>query len=148
MDKSGLIGIFNTTCENETMELAAKLAKTLKSGDIVCLDGELGAGKTVFAKGICSALGVEDYVSSPTFTIVNEYEGTDNKIYHFDMYRLSDESELWDIGFDEYLSYGGIYIVEWGVNIQQALPKKRIEVTIERAPFSGEDNRIINISSY
>jgi len=129
-----------TTSENETFELAVNFAKTLEAGSVICLSGDLGAGKTVFAKGICSALDVTEYISSPTFTIVNEYEGK-MRVFHFDMYRIEDEDELIEIGYDEYLASGGICIIEWPENIKNSLPKKRIEVSILRDLSVGDDVR-------
>lgn len=129
-----------TKSEKETFELAENFAKTLEAGSVICLSGDLGAGKTVFAKGVCSALGVAEYISSPTFTIVNEYEGK-LRIFHFDMYRIEDEDELIEIGYDEYLSSGGICIIEWPENIKNSLPKKRIEVSILRDLSVGDDVR-------
>ncbi len=105
--------------ENETKEFAYSFAKTLKAGDIVTLDGDLGAGKTVFAKGICEYFNVADYVTSPTYTIVNEYKG-DIPIYHFDIYRLEEEEELYNIGFYEYLNSDALVICEWAEKIPEA----------------------------
>ncbi len=129
-----------TKSEKETFELAGDFAKNLDAGSVICLSGDLGAGKTVFAKGVCSALGVPEYISSPTFTIVNEYEGK-LRIFHFDMYRIEDEDELIEIGYDEYLASGGICIIEWPENIKNSLPKKRIEVSILRDLSVGDDVR-------
>lgn len=105
--------------ENETIEFAKEFAKTLKAGDIVTLDGDLGAGKTVFTKGICEYFNVSDYVVSPTYTICNEYKG-DIPIYHFDIYRLEEEEELYNIGFYEYLDSDALVICEWAEKIPEA----------------------------
>lgn len=123
---------FYSASGSETEKIAAEFAKTLSSGTTVCLFGEMGVGKTVFTNGLCRALGVKDYVTSPTFTVVNEYDGEDFPIYHFDMYRIEDEDELLEIGFDEYLNAGGICIIEWPQNVVNSLPKKRIDVEILR----------------
>ncbi|MBE7028084.1 MAG: tRNA (adenosine(37)-N6)-threonylcarbamoyltransferase complex ATPase subunit type 1 TsaE [Ruminococcaceae bacterium] len=131
--------------ERETSLLARELAKTLKGGDVVCLFGDLGVGKTVFTKGICMELGTDDYINSPTFTIVNEYEAKDLDVYHFDMYRIEDTSELVEIGFLEYLSKKGICIIEWPENIYSELPKCRIDVKIERLSFDEEQKRKVTI---
>ena len=126
----------------ETVLIAQDFAKKLKAGDVLCLRGEMGAGKTVFTNGLCRALGVTDYVTSPTFTIVNEYDGADFRVFHFDMYRIEDEDELLEIGFDEYLSSGGVCVIEWPQNVESSLPKKRYEVKILKC---GENERTISI---
>ena len=131
---------FITKSEEETFNLAKEFAQKLSAGDVICLSGDLGAGKTVFAKGLCEGLNVNDCISSPTFTIVNEYEGK-LPVFHFDMYRIEDEDELIEIGYDEYLSSGGVCIIEWPENIKYSLPKKRTDVTILRALESGDDIR-------
>lgn len=146
MDDKGIYGEFTTTSEHETATLAKKLAETLKKGDVICLYGDLGVGKTVFTKGLCKALGTDDYINSPTFTIVNEYEGLDFSIFHFDMYRIEDPMELTEIGFYEYLSREGICIIEWPENIYDELPSTRIEVRINRVSFDEENLRHITIN--
>lgn len=114
--------------EEQTKEIAGKLGALLSAGDVVCLFGNLGAGKTVFAAGISSGLGITDYISSPTFTIVNEYAGRTG-LYHFDVYRINTD-EFFEIGGDEYFSADGVVLVEWPENIRDALPKERLEVYI------------------
>lgn len=126
----------------DTLSIAAEFSKSLLPGSVVCLYGEMGVGKTVFTNGLCRALGACDYATSPTFTVVNEYDGADFPVYHFDMYRIEDEDELIEIGFDEYLSSGGICIIEWPENIPNSLPKNRINVKLMRA---GDDARTIII---
>lgn len=123
---------FYSKSDSETKEIAERIAKTLSPGTVVCLFGEMGVGKTVFTNGLCRAMGVTDYVSSPTFTVVNEYDGDGFPIYHFDMYRIEDEDELLEIGFEEYLNSGGICIIEWPENIKSSLPQKRIDIKIIR----------------
>ena len=129
---------------NDTLSVAAEFSKSLTPGAVVCLYGEMGVGKTVFTNGLCRALGACDYATSPTFTVVNEYDGADFPVYHFDMYRIEDEDELIEIGFDEYLSSGGICIIEWPENIPNSLPKNRINVKLMRA---GNDARTIIIEN-
>jgi len=121
-----------TNNEAETRAVAEKLAACLKAGQTVCLRGDLGAGKTVFAKGLCAALGIAEHVSSPTFTLVNEYEATCGTVYHFDLYRVEEEDELYEIGFLDFINGGGVAIIEWPERAEQALPKNRIEVNIVR----------------
>ena len=129
---------------DDTLCIAAEFSKSLTPGAVVCLYGEMGVGKTVFTNGLCRALGACDYATSPTFTVVNEYDGADFPVYHFDMYRIEEEDELIEIGFDEYLSSGGICIIEWPENIPNSLPKNRINVKLMRA---GNDARTIIIEN-
>lgn len=118
---------FKTHTDEETMKLAQVLALYLKPGDVITLEGDLGAGKTTFAKGIANGLGVKRTVSSPTFTIVKEYEG-EIPFYHMDVYRLENSDE--DIGFSEYFNGNGIAVVEWAHFIEDYLPKDRLKVNI------------------
>ena len=129
---------------DDTLSIAAEFSKTLLPGAVVCLFGEMGVGKTVFTNGLCRALGVCDYATSPTFTVVNEYDGADFPVYHFDMYRIEDEDELIEIGFEEYLSSGGICIIEWPENIPNSLPRNCINVKLLR---EGNDARTIIIEN-
>jgi tRNA threonylcarbamoyladenosine biosynthesis protein TsaE len=120
-----------TASADETKTLGSKLAGILKSGDTIVLTGPLGAGKTCLVKGIAIGLGIsEDEVNSPSYTLVNEYRG-DMNIYHFDLYRLENESELYNIGWDDYLMRDGIITVEWGERAGKCLPDNHIVVTIE-----------------
>ncbi len=105
---------YYTHSEQETFSLAKQYAASLKPGSILSLDGDLGAGKTVFTKGLCAGLGVKDVVNSPTYTLVNEYAGREGTVFHFDVYRIGDEDELYDIGFEEYLDSDAVSIIEWG----------------------------------
>ena len=128
--------------ENETMSIAENLGKTLVPGTVVALYGELGTGKTTFTRGLACGLGTDTNVSSPTFTIVNEYFGS-VPLFHFDMYRLESENELFDIGWDDYLERGGICVVEWSEKIPGAFPPETIEVRLTNL---GGDIRQIDIS--
>ena len=132
---------FVSSSENETKEIAYKLASKLTIGDIVILSGELGSGKTCFTKGLLSFWNLENEVSSPTFTIVNEYE---NNIYHFDVYRLSNPQEFYDIGGPEYFAKG-ISIIEWGEIIESVLPPTYIKITFEK-DLNAEDVRHITVN--
>lgn len=140
MDYSKII----TNNESETKQAGYEFAKKLKDGDIITLDGDLGAGKTVFTKGICEYFNVSDYVTSPTYTIVNEYKG-DKDICHFDIYRLTEEEELYNIGFYEYLDNDAIKIVEWAKIIPEAfLGYNLIQVEINKEEdFLSEKRTII-----
>ncbi|MGP4066237.1 tRNA (adenosine(37)-N6)-threonylcarbamoyltransferase complex ATPase subunit type 1 TsaE [Oceanobacillus sp. M65] len=128
--------------EVETRQVAAQLAVLLKPGDVVTLEGELGAGKTSFTKGLANGLGVKRHVSSPTFTIIKEYQG-ELPLYHMDVYRLENSEE--DIGFDEYFNGDGICVVEWAQFINEFLPEERLEIEIQ---YAGEESRTIQFKAY
>lgn len=123
--------MFISNSEIETMEFAKKLASYLKTGDTIILSGDLGAGKTKFTEGFLSFFHLEDEISSPTFTIVNEYCKNDINVYHFDVYRLSCSDEFYAIGGDEYLEKG-ICIIEWGEIIEDIIHNDYIKITIEK----------------
>lgn len=127
----------------ETEALGARLAEALDAGRVVAFTGDLGAGKTAFVSGMARALGVEERVTSPTFTIVNEYEGGRLPLFHFDMYRLGDADELFHIGWEDYLARGGICAVEWSENVAEALEPDAVRVSIVRG--DGDNDRIIAI---
>lgn len=122
-----------TNSPEETEELGYKIGKLLKAGDVLCLDGDLGAGKTTLTQSIAKGLDVEDYVTSPTFTIVNEYEGRFH-VNHFDVYRITDVDEMYDIGYEEYVYSDSVTIIEWASIIDEILPKDRIEIKINKLP--------------
>ncbi len=132
--------------EKETLNFGKKLASLLKKGDTIVLTGELGSGKTKLTEGILSYYGLEDEISSPTFTIVNTYTKNDINIFHFDVYRLEDSSEFYAIGGEEYFE-NGICIIEWGEIIKDALPKEYIHITFERDEMN-DSVRILNAISY
>ena len=120
--------------ESETEALGARLAAALKPGAVVAYQGGLGMGKTAFTRGLASGLGYPGRVTSPTFTIVNEYEGGQLPLFHFDMYRLADADALFDIGWEDYLDRGGVCAVEWSEQVADALPSDTVYVTITRCP--------------
>ena len=130
----------------DTMLFAKKLAKQLHKGDTVILSGNLGAGKTKFVEGFLSNFNLQDEISSPTFNIVNEYEKDDIFIYHFDVYRLSDSSEFYEIGGEEFFD-NGICLIEWGEIIEDAIPTEHITIKFER-DNSSENKRILKIYSF
>ena len=130
-----------TNSPSETEAVGAALAKVLKSGTIIAYRGDLGAGKTAFTRGLARGLGVKEPVTSPTYTIVNEYLGGTMPLFHFDMYRLGSEDELFDIGWEDYLDRGGVCAVEWSENVWEAL-EDPIVITVSRL---GEDTRKIVI---
>ena len=121
-----------THSADETQALGQKLASRLASGDVIAYFGDLGAGKTAFTRGLAQGLGITDPVTSPTYTIVNEYLSGRIPLFHFDMYRLSSSDELFDIGWEDYLDRGGVCAVEWSENVREALPPDAVTVTIAR----------------
>ncbi|MDY3993511.1 MAG: tRNA (adenosine(37)-N6)-threonylcarbamoyltransferase complex ATPase subunit type 1 TsaE [Evtepia sp.] len=127
----------------ETEALGQALVQKLAPGAVVAFSGDLGAGKTAFVRGMAQGLGITQRVTSPTFTIVNEYEGGRLPLFHFDMYRLHSAEELFDIGWEDFLSRGGVCAVEWSENIQEALEPGTVYVDIRRG--QGEQERIISI---
>ena len=135
-----------TKNESETLKFGKKLASLLKRGDTIILTGDLGSGKTKLTEGILSFFGLENEISSPTFTIVNEYKKENINIYHFDVYRLSDSSEFYAIGGEEYFE-NGICIIEWGELIEDALPSDYIHIVFEKND-SNENIRTLNITSH
>ena len=133
-------------CSNsvaETEALGEELARRLEPGAVVAFSGDLGAGKTAFVRGMARGLGIGERVTSPTLTIVNEYEGGRLPLFHFDMYRLGSADELYDIGWEDYLVRGGVCAVEWSENIREALEEGCILVDIRRGENDGQ--RIIRI---
>lgn len=132
----------------ETTELGFSIGRLLNSGDIVCLTGDLGTGKTHITKGIAKGLGIDDHITSPTFTIVNEYDSGRLKLYHFDVYRVSDPDEIYAIGFDDYIFSNGVSIIEWANYIEEILPSDYLHILIEKDLSNGEDYRKITITPY
>ena len=133
--------IFETHSYKETEAIGARLAAVLRPGAVIAYEGDLGAGKTAFTRGVARGLGCAEQVTSPTYTIVNEYLTGKMPLFHFDMYRLHSADDLWDIGWEDYLERGGVCCVEWSENVQEALTDV-ITVRIEK---TGEDSRRITI---
>ena len=133
-----------THSADETQALGQKLASRLAPGDVIAYFGDLGAGKTAFTRGLAQGLGITDPVTSPTYTIVNEYLSGRIPLFHFDMYRLSSSDELFDIGWEDYLSRGGVCAVDWSENVEDAL-QDAIRVTIEKVA-DEPDTRHITIT--
>ncbi len=133
--------VFQTNSPAETEAVGFALAENLKPGTVIAYRGDLGAGKTAFTRGLARGLGCTDLVTSPTYTIVNEYLSGRLPLFHFDMYRLASSEDLWDIGWEDYLDRGGICAVEWSENVADAL-EQAVSVTIEKL---GEDSRRITI---
>ena len=126
----------------DTEKIGAEFSRGLMAGSVVAFTGDLGAGKTAFVRGMARGLGIDERVTSPTFTIVNEYEGGDKPLFHFDLYRLYDADELFDIGWEDYLNRGGICAVEWSERAAGAM-ESCIRVDIARG--ESDDQRIITI---
>ena len=124
---------FLTHSPAETEELAERLAAHLSPGDVIAYEGGLGMGKTAFTRGLARGLGYTGHVTSPTFTIVNEYDGKKLPLFHFDMYRLSGSDDLFDLGWDDYLDRGGVCAVEWSEMVTDALPPETIYVRFSRS---------------
>ena len=132
---------FITNSPAETENVGAALAAVLEPGTVLAYRGDLGAGKTAFTRGLAKGLGCGEIVTSPTYTIVNEYLSGRLPLFHFDMYRLGSSDDLWDIGWEDYLERGGICAVEWSENVDDAM-ENAVYVTIEKL---GEDSRRITI---
>ena len=130
--------ILYTESVEETVKIGEMLGKLLRPGDVIAMDGDLGAGKTHFTCGIAKALNIDDYITSPTFTIVNEYRGGKYPLFHFDVYRLSDSNELYDIGYDEYINGDGVCIIEWANLIDDILPDEYLYIELKYKYMSRE----------
>ncbi len=128
--------VFFSNSEKETEQIGTDFAAALAGGSVVAFYGDLGAGKTAFVRGMARGMGIGGRVNSPTFTIVNEYIG-ERELYHFDMYRLGSADELFDIGWEDYLSRGGICAVEWSENVEDAFEGNEIVVRIEKVSDTG-----------
>lgn len=137
---------FISKCEEDTIDFASKFASKLAQKDIVILSGELGSGKTKFVQGVLKHFGLENEISSPTFTIVNEYHTKEINIYHFDVYRLSDEDEFYAIGGEEYFE-NGICLIEWGEMIEKILPPDYIKITFKK-DSENEEYRELQIETF
>ena len=123
------MNVFENLGEEKTREIGTKLGELLFPGAVICLIGDLGAGKTTMTQSLAKSLGVDDYITSPTFTIVNEYEGR-MPLYHFDVYRIGCSEEMYDIGFDEYIDSDGVCIIEWANIIEDILPDEYLKIEL------------------
>ncbi|AGL01770.1 tRNA (adenosine(37)-N6)-threonylcarbamoyltransferase complex ATPase subunit type 1 TsaE [Desulfoscipio gibsoniae] len=129
---------FETQSAGETGSLGATLGGLLQAGDVITLNGDLGAGKTCFATGVARGLGITERITSPTFTLINEYDG-ELPLYHLDVYRLANPEELEDLGYEEYFYGPGITMIEWAEQVKQYLPAQRLDIFIKK--HSDDDNR-------
>lgn len=134
---------FVTNSEQETEALGVRLAGKLEPGAVIAFTGDLGAGKTALTRGLARGLGISERITSPTFAIVNEYEGGRLPLFHFDMYRVASSDELFDIGWEDYLAREGVCAVEWSENIADALEEGTISVEIRRGASEGQ--RVITV---
>ncbi len=134
--------VFESNSADETFAFGKKLGEAAKPGDIICLDGDLGVGKTVFTQGFAAGLEIDDYVNSPTFTIVKEYDGR-LPLYHFDVYRIGDPSEMEEIGYEDYFYGKGVTIIEWPELILDILPEEAHWIRIKKDLEKGFDYRKI-----
>lgn len=135
--------IFESNSAEDTFAFGQKLGREAVPGEIICLDGDLGVGKTVFTQGFAAGLGIDDYVNSPTFNIVKEYEGGRLPLYHFDVYRIGNPSEMEEIGYEDYFYGQGVSIIEWPGQIEELLPKEARWVRIRKDLAKGFDYRRI-----
>ena len=137
--------VLETRSPEETFRVGMRLGQEAKAGQVVTLTGDLGVGKTVFTQGLAKGLGIEEAVNSPTFTIVQIYEGGRLPFYHFDVYRIGDIEEMDEVGFEDYVMGEGVSLIEWANLIEEILPEKRTEILIEKDLEKGFDYRRITI---
>ena len=137
--------VIETWKPQETYELGKKLGQEAKPGQVICLNGDLGVGKTVFTQGFAAGLGIEEQVNSPTFTIVQQYDSGRLPLYHFDVYRIGDISEMDEIGYEDCFYGNGVCLIEWSQLIEEILPEHVTSVTIEKDVEKGFDYRRIRV---
>lgn len=137
--------IWETLKAEETFELGKQLGEKAKAGEIYCLNGDLGVGKTVFTQGFAKGIGIEEPVNSPTFTILQQYEDGRLPLYHFDVYRIADVEEMEEIGYEDCFYGEGVCLIEWSGLIQEILPRQVVLVTIEKDLKQGFDYRKITV---
>ena len=138
--------IYETMSPKETFELGKKIGLEAKAGEIICLDGDLGVGKTVFTQGFAKGLGIDEAVNSPTFTIIQEYDEGRLPLYHFDVYRIGDPEEMYEIGYEDYFYGQGVCLIEWAKLIEELIPDEAKIVLIEKTLENGLDYRKITVS--
>ena len=138
--------VIETNSPEETFRVGKELGEKAYAGQVFTLTGDLGVGKTVFTQGLAKGLGIEEPVNSPTFTIVQEYDGGRLPFYHFDVYRIGDVEEMEEVGFDDYVMGEGVSLIEWADLIREILPDKRTEILIEKNLERGFDYRRITVT--
>ena len=136
---------YNSFSPEDTFKIAWELGNKVNAGDVICLIGDLGVGKTLFSQGVAKGLGIEENVNSPTFTIVQEYDDGRIPLYHFDVYRIEDSEEMEEVGFNDLIYGEGVCLIEWANLISDILPEHYINVTIEKDLNKGFDYRCIVI---
>ena len=139
--------ITETHNSKETYEIGFNMGKSAKAGDVYCLDGDLGVGKTVFTQGFAKGLGINEPINSPTFTIVQEYHEGRLPLYHFDVYRIGDITEMDEIGYEEYFYSEGVCLIEWGNLISEIMPENSTYITISKDLSIGFDYRRIEVKN-
>ena len=137
--------IYETNSEKETFELGKNLGEQAKAGHIFCLNGDLGVGKTVFTQGFAKGLDIEENVNSPTFTIIQVYEEGRIPLYHFDVYRIGDPEEMYEIGYEEYFFGEVVCLIEWSKLIEELIPEEAINIEIDKNLEKGLDYRKITV---
>lgn len=138
--------IIETWSPEETFEAGRQLGQKAEAGQIYCLDGDLGVGKTVLTQGFAKGLGIDEPISSPTFTIIQEYESGRLPFYHFDVYRIADPEEMYEVGFDDYIESSGICLIEWSKLIWELIPEYACCITLEKNLEKGFDYRKITLT--
>ena len=138
--------VIETNSPEETFRVGKELGEKAYAGQVFTLTGDLGVGKTVFTQGLAKGLGIEEPVNSPTFTIIQEYDGGRLPFYHFDVYRIGDVEEMEEVGFDDYVMGEGVSLIEWADLIREILPEKRTEILIEKDLERGFDSRRITVA--
>ncbi|GMQ60146.1 tRNA (adenosine(37)-N6)-threonylcarbamoyltransferase complex ATPase subunit type 1 TsaE [Vallitalea sediminicola] len=138
--------IYKSFSAEETKKIGKELGQDAKKGQIYCLIGDLGVGKTVFTKGFAEGLGIHEHITSPTFTIVNEYDTDKLRFNHFDVYRIDDPDEMYEIGYEEYFYNDGVCLIEWANLIEEIIPEEAIWINIEKDLDIGLDYRKITIA--
>ncbi len=135
--------VIETATREETLALGVKIGEQALPGTVICVDGDLGAGKTVLAQGIAKGLGISEQVVSPTFTILQEYRDGRIPFYHFDVYRIEDPDEMYEVGFEDYFYGDGVCMIEWAELVSELLPEDHVHITIEKQMDRGSDYRRI-----
>ena len=139
--------VIDSYSKDDTYELGRRIGSRIQAGSVITLIGDLGVGKTVFAKGLAEGLDIEDDIVSPTFTIVQIYEEGRMPLYHFDVYRIEDCDEMYEIGYEDYFFGEGVCLIEWADNISELIPKECIRIEIDKVPEKGFDYRRIIVSN-
>ena len=137
--------VLESFCPEDTYAIGKALAEQVTPGSVYCLNGDLGTGKTVFTQGFAAGLGIDGPVNSPTFTILQVYEDGRLPLYHFDVYRIEDPEEMYEVGAEEYFTAGGVCLVEWAELIREMIPENAVQITIEKDLTKGFEYRRITV---